>query len=145
MSRRRMRRPFTSEQKARSCPGTLYTFLSYRFAGMKKWSEWIHGVGNHFGGGGGLPPNAGSGGNAPAPPAVGPGGGLQVQVSCRTPCLRRTSLAGCSFGSPTTPISSYVLPGRYVFAGDGPMRPRRTRDRGVFAIPPTYYPALTRF
>jgi hypothetical protein len=131
---------------------SLKRFLSYRFAGMRKWGEWIHGIGNQFLGGSTAPPQGGGthGGGFSPPPAVGQGGGLQVQVSCRTPGLRihvapAFFINWVFFGSPTTPVTSYVLPGRYVFAGDGPMLPRLTKDGGTFCIPPTYYPVLTRF
>lgn len=130
----------------------LGDFLSYRFIGMKKWTEWIQGTRNRLLGGskgasGGV---RGGSSSPPPPPAVGPGGGLQVQVSCLTPGLRihvspAYFIRWVFFGSPTTPVSSYLLPGRYVFAGDGPMLPKRTRDHGVFSIPPTYHAALTRF
>lgn len=121
----------------------LASFLSYRFAGMRSWTEWIGGIRDSLFGGTGRS-------TGPPPPAVGPGGGLQVQVSCLTPGLRIHVapvyfISWVFFGSPTTPVSSYVLPGRYTFAGDGPMLPRLTRDRGVFSIPPSYHPALTRF
>jgi hypothetical protein len=107
----------------------LKEFLSYRFAGMKKWYEWIHGIGT---------------------PTVGPGGSLQVQVSCRTPGLRihvspAYFINWVFFGSPTTPVTSYVLPGRYVFAGDGPMLPKFIQDAGVFCMPPTYHATLSKF
>lgn len=117
----------------------LMDFLSYRFSGIKKWHEWI------------LPRSGGMGsGSPPTPPAVGPGGGLQVQVSCLTPGLRihvapAYFISWVFFGSPTTPVTSWVRPGRYVFAGDGPMLPKRTKDPGVFCIPPSFYPSLTRF
>jgi hypothetical protein len=125
---------------------SLNGFLSYRFAGIKKWIEWIQGIGGSMGPFGGI----GARSSSPPPLAVGPGGGLQVQVSCLTPGLRihvspAYFISWVFFGSPTTPVSSYVLPGRYVFAGDGPMLPRRTKDHGVFSIPPTYHAALTRF
>jgi hypothetical protein len=134
------------ERVARS----LQRFLSYRFGGMKKWTEWIQGS-QLFGGPKGPSGGGGIGGGGTAPPlAVGPGGGLQIQVSCLTPGLRihvapAYFISWVFFGSPTTPVSSYVLPGRYVFAGDGPMLPRRKRDHAVFSIPPTYHAALTRF
>lgn len=124
----------------------LRSFLSYRFAGIKKWTEWIQGVGGQLFGG-----SKGPSGSVSTPPlAVGPGGGLQVQVSCLTPGLRihvsdAYFVSWVFFGSPTTPVSGYVLPGRYIFSGDGPMLPRRKRDRGVFPIPPAYHVALTRF
>lgn len=131
---------------------SLSGFLSYRFAGMKNWREWIQGIGGQrFGGSKGPPQTRGPGGGSPPPPpAVGPGGALQVQVSCHTPGLRihmspAYFITWVFFGSPTTPVTSYVLPGRYVFAGDGPMLPRRTKDHGVFCIPPTYHPVITRF
>lgn len=128
----------------------LSHFLAYRFAGFKKWAEWFGGGGDGWGGDGG-----GGGGTkrpagTPPPPAVGSGGGLQVQVSCLTPGLRihvapAFFINWVYFGSPTTPVTGYVLPGRYVFAGDGPMLPKFTKDNGVFCIPPSYHPALTRF
>lgn len=131
---------------------SLSGFLSYRFAGIKRWREWIQGMGGLlFGGSKGPPRSKGPGGiSPPPPPAVGAGGGLQVQVSCLTPGLRihispAYFINWVFFGSPTTPVTSYVLPGRYVFAGDGPMLPKRTKDDGVFCIPPTYYPSLRRF
>ncbi|MFN0077771.1 MAG: hypothetical protein ACKVY0_15045 [Prosthecobacter sp.] len=136
---------------AGSVERNLTSFLSYRFAGMKSWREWIQGIGGQlFRGSKGPPSSTGPGGSSPPPPAVGPGGGLQVQVSCLTPGLRihvspAYFITWVVFGSPTTPVTSYVLPGRYVFSGDGPMLPKRTQDHGVFSIPPTYYPALTRF
>jgi len=42
-------------------------------------------------------------------------------------------------------VASYVLPGRYIFAGDGPMLPRRKKDPTIFCIPADYHPAITRF
>jgi len=131
---------------------SLSGFLSYRFAGMRKWAEWIQGAGiRGFGG-----PNAPARGKRPTtasfppPPAVGAGGGLQVQVSCLTPRLRihispAYFVSWVYFGSPTTPVANYVLPGRYIFAGEGPMLPKRKRDLAVFCIPADYHPALTRF
>ncbi len=136
--------PDAEEAVGRSLQG----FLSYRFAGIKAWTEWIRGSQLFRGSKG---PFGGVGGSsAPPPLAVGPGGGLQVQVSCLTPGLRihvspAYFITWVYFGSPTTPVSSYVLPGRYVFAGDGPMLPRRLKDHAVFSIPPTYHAALTRF
>lgn len=139
-------------EAVRSIERNLTSFLSYRFAGMKKWREWFQGIsGQFFGGSKGPPRSRGPGGSSPPPPpAVGPGGGFQVQVSCLTPGLRihvspAYFITWVFFGCPTTPVTSYVLPGRYVFAGDGPMLTRRTKDHGVFCIPPTYHPALTRF
>ncbi len=127
---------------------SLNGFLSYRFAGMKRWAEWIQGIGTQLFGGSKGP--AASSSSPPPPPTVGAGGGLQVQVSCLTPGLRihispAYFISWVFFGSPTTPVAGYVLPGRYVFAGDGPMLPRRRKDHAVFCIPPTYYPTLTRF
>lgn len=126
----------------------LEGFLSFRFAGFKKWGEWIHGsILNKTS----RPTKSDSGSSTPPPPpAVGTGGGLQVQVSCLTPGLRihvspSYFINWVYFGSPTTPVTSYILPGRYIFAGDGPMLQKLTRDDGVFCIPPTYHPNLTRF
>lgn len=131
---------------------SLNAFLSYRFAGMKKWSEWIRGIGGQFFGGSKGPSSGRGAGSStpPPPPAVGPAGGLQVQVSCLRRGLRihispAYFVIWVYFGSPTTPVTSFVLPGRYIFAGDGPMLQRRTKDPGVFSIPPTYHPTLTRF
>jgi hypothetical protein len=117
---------------------------------MKGWAEWIRGTGiPGFGGSKGPPRGKGSS-SLPRPPAVGPGGGLQVQVSCLTPGLRihispAYFISWVYFGSPTTPVASYVFPGRYIFAGDGPMLPRRKKDPTIFCIPADYYPTLTRF
>jgi hypothetical protein len=124
---------------AASVERNLRGFLSYRFAGIRQWAR---GSGNDLFGG------SGSGG-AP-PPGQGAAGGLQVQVSCGTPGLRihvapAYFINWVFFGSPTTPVSSYLLPGRYVFAGDGSPLHKRTPDPGVFSIPPTYNPVLTRF
>lgn len=73
----------------------LVGFLSYRFAGIKRWAEWIRGVARHGKSGSNEPgkgASCGKGqGSSPPPPAVGAGGGLQVQVSCSHP--------GCGFTS----------------------------------------------
>lgn len=131
---------------------SLNEFLSFRFAGIKKWNEWIHGMSASFNNqGGGHPTSSNPNGSGVSPPpAVGAGGGLQVQVSCLTPGLRvhispAYFINWVYFGSPTSPVTSYVLPGRYVFSGDGPMLPKRKRDNGVFNIPPDYHPSLVRF
>jgi hypothetical protein len=133
---------------------SLSGFLSYRFAGIKRWAEWIQGVyrpGRLQSSSAGPPTSPRSAGSSPPPPpAVAPGGGLQVQVSCLTPGLRihvspAYFINWVYFGSPTTPVASYVLPGRYIFAGDGPMLPRRKKDPTIFCIPADYHPAITRF
>lgn len=130
---------------------SLRDFLVFRFAGMKEWRRWIQAIGGqHSRGSRGYPPGTAAAGGTSPPPAVGAGGGLQVQVSCRTPGLRihvspAYFVTWRFFGSPSTPVTSYVLPGRYIFAGDGSMLPRLRRDNGVFCIPPNYHPALTRF
>jgi hypothetical protein len=108
----------------------LRGFLSYRFAGLKMDRQ-------------ARPRAAASGRGVVA-------GGLQVEVSCRTPGLRIHISSAyfvnwVYFGSPTTPVTSYVLPGRYIFCGDGPMVPTRKLDPGVFCIPPTYRACLARF
>lgn len=130
---------------------SLNGFLSFRFAGIKKWNEWIHGMSASFNNqGGGHPTSSNPNGNGVSPPpAVGAGGYLQVQVSCLTKGLRihispSYFISWVYFGSPTSPVTSYVLPGRYVFAGDGPNL-KRKRDNGVFNIPPDYRPSLVRF
>jgi len=108
----------------------LTSFLSFRFAAASKaesvGTSWREGFESTRG-------------------QSGSKGGLAVTVSCRTHGLRlhiapsyfRTWVF---FGSPTTPVSGSVLPGRYSFASDGPLV-----DPGVFSIPPTYNPVLTRF
>ena len=137
----------------------LNGFLSYRFAGMKwigsrlfggsrgprlgfaevkKLPEWFRWIGTRFFG------------RHPPPPVICPGGGLQFQVSCLTRGLRihvspAYFINWVFFGSPTTPVTSCVLPGRYVFAGDGPMLPTLTQDPAVFCIPPSFHAPLTRF
>jgi hypothetical protein len=129
----------------------LNGFLAYRFAGIKRWSDWIRGVGTFRPD---SPPrdksrNKGSRGPIPSP-SVSSGGGLRVQVSCGTRGLRihvspAYFISWVYFGSPSSPVVSYVLPGRYVFAGDGPMLPRRRKDPTIFCIPADYRPELKRF
>ena len=138
----------------------LERFLSYRFAGMKKYTEdrttptrlrWFQRIRNRlFGSSTRSPRGRGADSSDPPPPAVGSSGGLQVQVSCITPGLRihvspAYFINWVFFGSPTTPVTSYILPGRYIFAGDGSMLPTREMDNGVFCIPPTYHPSLAKF
>lgn len=130
----------------------LSAFLSYRFAGMKRWTEWIQGVRNPlFGGPGASSSGAGTGSAGPPPPAVGPGGGLQVQG-----LLPHTGIADSRLASLFHQLGVFRQPQRHQspvtsspavtsLPGDGPMLPRRTRDRAVFSIPPTYHPTLTRF
>src|SRR5262249_5141841 len=114
----------------------LKGFLSYRFAGMREWAE--------------LRARPGKWLRRRKGRAAHPGGGLQMRVSCLTPGLRihvspAYFVAWVFFGSPTTPVTSYVPPGRYIFAGDGPLLPTFTQDTGVFCIPPTYHATLTSF
>lgn len=131
---------------------SLSKFLAYRIAGLRK-DRGANGPGNdgggNIGGGGG---GGGTLGTHRAPPggAGGSGDGLQVIVNCRTPGLRihispAYFVNWTYFGSPTTPVISYVYPGRYIFAGDGPMLPVFTEDAGIFSIPPTYHPTLVSF
>lgn len=128
----------------------LASFLSFRFAGLKLWPDWLHwNRGTGSGGGPPGPPGSGSTSNPPSP-VPGAGGGLQVEVSCQTPGLRLHIAPSyfqtwIFFGSPSSPVSNFVLPGRYSFAGDGPMQRRRITDPAVFSIPPTYKPVVTRF
>jgi|ERR1051326_1588095 hypothetical protein len=137
----------------------LAGFLSYRFAGVKESEEprksapkaspiqrlrdWlIHRLDP-------TAPRSGRPNDSPPDPSDG-SSGLHVKVSCQTLGLRlhvspAYYINWAYFGSPTTPVTSYLLPGRYIFAGDGPIMPRRRRDSGVFSIPPTYTPHLTSF
>jgi hypothetical protein len=136
----------------------LSLFLSYRFAGIRRWTEWIQGLyGLASKRESGSEPSTvpstlgpSSGGNVPPPPSVAPGGGIKVQVSCLTPGLRihispAYFISWVYFGSPTTPVTSYVYPGRYIFAGDGPMLPRRKKDSTVFCIPAELLQRAKRF
>lgn len=128
----------------------LASFLSFRFAGLKLLPDWLHWRRDDSGGGPPGPPRGGSASGPPPPPIGGSGGGLQVEVSCQTRGLRLHIApsyfqAWVFFGSPTYPVSNFVLPGRYRFAGDGPMQRRLITDRAVFSIPPTYKPVVTRF
>ncbi len=125
----------------------LFSFLSFRFAGMKEWTNWAR---ETEGGPNSPSSHQSRSANSSVSPPIAPGGGLQIKVSCRTPGLRihispAYFVTWTYFGSPTSPVTSYVLPGRYIFAGDGPMLPRKRRDNGVFSIPPTYQPSLMRF
>jgi hypothetical protein len=128
----------------------LASFLSFRFAGLKLLPDWLH-WNRDAGSGGGRPgpPRSDSTSNPP-PPVTGTGGGLQVEVTSQTPGLRLHIAPSyfqtwIFFGSPASPVSNFVLPGRYRFAGDGPMQRRRISDPAVFSIPPTYKPVVTRF
>lgn len=130
----------------------LENFLSFRIAGFRHWREWMSGrEGESQGRRGKSPSGGGSGrGGVPRPPSVSPGGGLSVQVSSLTHGLRlhvspAYFITWTYFGAPTTPVSGTVMPGRYVFAGDGPMLPQFTVDNGVFRIPPDYHPSLNKF
>jgi hypothetical protein len=131
-------------EAAESIQRALTQFLSYRFAGMKRWFDWAQR-------GGTKPPRwpFRRRGNPPLPP-LSDGGGLKVRVSCNTRGLRihvspAYFVSWVYFGSPTSPVVSYVLPGRYIFAGDGPMMPKRRTDPTVFCIPADYNPQLKRF
>jgi len=133
----------------------LTSFLSYRFAGMQR--SWTQEVETRERGEmkrrGSSPTSGKSKGSTPPPPPVGslptagPPGVLRVQVSSLTPGLRihvanAYFINWVYFGSPTTPVVGYVLPGRYVFAGDGPTLPNRTEDPTVFCIPNDFFPAV---
>jgi hypothetical protein len=134
---------------------SLGRFLAYRFAGLKMGSEtsfrFIQQLRSRLFGGPRQSRDGGAAsGGAPPPSGGRVGGGLKVQVSCRTPGLRihispAYFINWVYFGSPTTPVTSYVLPGRYIFSADGPMLPKRKVDTGVFCIPPSYRPCLVRF
>lgn len=132
---------------------SLSKFLSYRFWGTKHWPRWNKGSRSSSSGDSKDPPPQGGGSGSatpPPPPDVTSGGGLEVEVSCRTSGLRihvspAYFIDWLFFGHPTTPVTSYVPSGRYMFGGDGPMLPKFTKDHGVFSIPPTYHPSLTRF
>jgi hypothetical protein len=135
----------------------LRGFLSYRIAGLKMGAEarprtaprrsrLMQELRNRFFG---YSRWAGSSG-APPRSGIDASGGLEVQVSCNTPGLRihispAYFISWVYFGSPTSPVTSYVLPGRYIFSGDGPMLPSLKFDPGVFSIPPDFRPSLVRF
>jgi hypothetical protein len=129
----------------------LNGFLAYRFAGMKQWAERMLKIGRSRPGGPPWWPFRLEGwGKTPPPPEASAGGGLRVQVSCCTRGLRihvspAYFISWVYFGSPTSPVVGYVLPGRYIFAGDGPMLPRRKKDPTVFCIPADYNPDIKRF
>lgn len=129
---------------------SLNLFLAHRFAGIKRFGQWMKRKSKF------VPPflyriyNERSRNVPPSPPGISENGGLKVRVSCRTPGLRlhvspAYFINWIYFGSPSSPVESYVLPGRYVFAGDGPMLPRRRKDPTVFSIPADFYPNIVRF
>ncbi len=128
---------------------SLNSFLAHRFAGLKTLGEWVK-LGRKFG------PRFLSGiykwrrNSQMLPPGISEDGGMRVRVSCRTRGLRlhvspAYFINWVYFGSPTTPVESYLLPGRYVFAGDGPLLPRRRKDPTVFNIPADFYPRIVKF
>ncbi len=116
----------------------LRIFLNFRFWGSKNWRDQSQ---DDFYGS--RPPVT------QIPPE--PGDGLHVRVFSRTRGLRIQVAPAfyvdqwLFFGHPSTPVSGPILPGRHVFAGDGPMLPRRTVDPVIFATPPTFDIKLTRF
>ncbi len=128
------------EQAEESAHFNLRIFLNYRFWGSKNWRDQSQ---NDFYGS--RPPVT----QIPPEPAF--GGGLHVKVFSQTPGLRIQVAPAffidqwLFFGHPSTPVSGPILPGRHVFAGDGPMLPRRTVDPVIFATPPTFEIKLTRF
>lgn len=124
-----------AEESART---GLRLFLSFRFWGWK-----VHGEQSGYGGGWFRQRDM-TGESAPH-------GGLTVRVFNLTPGLRIHVAPAyfiddwLFFGHPSTPVEGPLMPGRYVFAADGPMLPRRRIDPGVFPIPPTLKVKLTRF
>jgi hypothetical protein len=123
----------------------LSKFLSHRVAAIKRWPMW-NAVFGSSGGPTAVDLAPGVGATADGAPL----GTLPVHVSCRTPGLRihiapAFFLNWVYFGSPSTPVSSYVMPGLWVFAADGPALAGRRRDTGVFSIPPTSHLALKKF
>jgi hypothetical protein len=73
---------------------------------------------------------------------------LNVTVSTVNPGLRIFSspvyfITWTYFGAPTTPVSGPLLPGRYLFSGQGSLVPIFTCDPAQFNIPPTLNPVLS--
>jgi hypothetical protein len=111
---------------------SLSGFLSYRFAGMKRWAEWIRGTGI-LGLGGSKGPPRGRGStissisSLPPPQAVGSGGVYR----CKSLALH----PDYGFTSPQRTSSvGYILVVR-----------RRPRTLPSFCISADYHPTLTRF
>jgi hypothetical protein len=134
----------------------LQAFLSYRFSGTRSHAESMVRSRQRSGGfnagsfGQGSDGFARPGGFGSLPSASGGGQGLEVTVSCNTPGLRihispAYFISWEYFGNPSSPVTRLVLPGRYVFSGDGPPLASMQLDNGVFSIPPTLDPCLTRF
>jgi hypothetical protein len=139
----------------------LAKFLSYRIAGVKRYPEYrmapaappfFQRIRNLLSGGSTRPPLGrwAGGGGPPSAKSTVARHGLQVQVSCITPGLRihissAYFINWVYFGSPTTPVIGYTLPGRYIFSGDGAMLPKREIDDIVFNISPSFQPSLVRF
>ena len=131
---------------------SLASFLSYRFEGFKRRESDPHSTGTPYTPDSKAPPGSGVPVDAPwpPPPPGDPGGGLKVQVSCNTTGLRIHAspayfITWTYFGSPSSPVVGNLLPGRYIYAGDGSPLQSFTPDDGVLSIPPTYSPALARF
>ena len=129
----------------------LTAFLSARFTGMEVLNREAGGIAD-IGGLGSGPSHDGGGleHGATAPPRVGVPNGLRVKVSCVTPGMRihiapAYFINWAVFGSPSTPVVNFVIPGRYVFAGDAPQQRILQRDNGVFPIPPTDHVSLVSF
>jgi len=76
---------------------------------------------------------------------------MMVRVKCKSSGLRVHSspayfLNFGYFGDPSTPdVDGWLLPGRYVFATDGPSPPDYLPDNAVFLIPSQYNPHVKKF
>ncbi len=78
-------------------------------------------------------------------------GSIYVSVQCNSLGLRVHSSPAYFvdwqyFGHPSDPlVQGWLLPGRYIFATDGPGMPEYISDNGVVAIPSTYKATMKRF
>jgi hypothetical protein len=76
---------------------------------------------------------------------------MMVRVTCKSSGLRVHSSPAFFvdwnyFGDPSNPdVDGWLLPGRYIFATDGPCPPDYLPDGGVFPIPSQYNPHVKKF
>ena len=126
------------EQSLTDTAKSLLSFLTARIVGVARAVQLPGSGGGNDGGGGG-----GSGGGTGG--SGGSGGGavhyVTISVSTINHGLRlQTSPAYFirwgHFGHPTSPVSGPILPGRYLFGGDGPSVPTFKFDPVPVDIPP---------
>jgi hypothetical protein len=130
-SKRHRFAPVAIDAAMESVRNLLATFLSYRI-----WGTQTHRADN--------PPISGL---PPAGAGARFAGSLRVRVTSRNHGMRiywapAFFITWTFFGYPSSPVTDYLAPGRYVFGGDGGPLPYFVSDPAAFNIPPTLNPVL---